>query len=177
MNSTASVVILLDRLPNNSVGRAALVGGNQVSKVIHLVTTLGCPPAVAFAHFTRPEKLTEWLSEAAEVKAEVGGEYELFWEPDRRDRNSTLGCRVTAVTPDQLLAFEWKSPAQFAAFANAADPLTHVVVALVPVGGSTVAHLTHTGWRSTADWEEARAWQECAWRMALDTLAKLLPPL
>lgn len=144
-----------------------------MSRVIHLTATLRCPPAEAFAHFVSPDRMTAWLTEQAEVEPVVGGKYELFWEPDHPERNSTAGCRVTAVTPAQLLAFDWKSPVQFAGFANAADPLTHVVVAFVPVGGATVVHLTHTGWRSTAEWEEARVWQERAWRMAFAALENL----
>lgn len=143
-----------------------------MNKVIHLKATLACEPKEAFAYFTDPKKLVAWLTEAAEVEATVGGRYELFWEPDQREQNSTLGCRVTAIEPNEVLAFEWKSPKQFAAFANAADPLTHVVVAFVPAGEKTVVHLTHSGWRSSAEWEEARAWQERAWRGALDALEK-----
>jgi uncharacterized protein YndB with AHSA1/START domain len=151
---------------------AAKTESRAMEKVIHVKLTLACKPEEAFAHFTDPKKLAMWLTEAAEVESKVGGKYELFWEPANRGQNSTLGCRVTAVEPNELLAFEWKSPKQFAAFANTADPLTHVVVCFVPAGGKTVVHLTHSGWRSTAEWEEARTWQERAWRGALDALEK-----
>jgi uncharacterized protein YndB with AHSA1/START domain len=146
--------------------------GRSMDKVIHLQATLPCKPEVAYAAFTDPKQLTTWLTEAAEVEVKVGGKYELFWEPANRGQNSTLGCRVTAVAPNQLLAFEWKSPKQFAGFANVADPLTHVVVTFVPSGEQTVVHLIHSGWRSAAAWEEARVWQERAWRLALEALAK-----
>lgn len=146
-----------------------------MNKVIHLEATLRCKPDTAYAHFVDPAFLTTWLTKAAEVEAKVGGKYELFWEPDQRQQNSTLGCRVTAVEPNQLLAFEWKSPKQFADFANAADPLTQVVVVFVPAGELTVVHLVHSGWRSTPQWEQARAWQEQAWRGAIAGLEKKFP--
>jgi uncharacterized protein YndB with AHSA1/START domain len=151
---------------------AAMVKERAMNKVIHLKATLGCKPDAAYAHFVDPALLTAWLTEAAEVEAKVGGKYELFWEPDQRQHNSTLGCRVTAVEPNQLIAFEWKSPKQFADFANTADPLTHVVVAFIPAGEHTIVHLTHSGWRSSAQWEEARVWQEQAWRGAMAALEK-----
>lgn len=143
-----------------------------MSRVIHLKATLRCKPEAAYAYFADDKRVTMWLTTAAEVEPKVGGKYELFWEPARREQNSTAGCRVTAVEPNRLLAFEWKSPKQFAAFANAADPLTHVVVVFIPEGEQTVVHLTHSGWRSAAEWEEARVWQEGSWRRALEALEK-----
>jgi len=143
-----------------------------MNKVIHLKATLACEPSEAFAQFTDPRKLVAWLTESAEIEAKVGGKYELFWEPAKREQNSTIGCRVTAIAPNELLAFEWKSPMQFASLANCADPLTHVVVAFAPAGNKTVIHLVHSGWRSSPEWEEARIWQERAWRGALEALEK-----
>lgn len=154
---------------------ATKVEERAMNKVIHVKVTLRCKPDVAYSHFIDPTLLTAWLTEAAEVEAKVGGKYELFWEPDQRQQNSTLGCRVTAVEPHHLLAFEWKSPKQFADFANATDPLTHVVVAFVPAGEQTVVHLVHSGWRSTPQWEHARVWQEQAWRGAMAGLEKKFP--
>jgi uncharacterized protein YndB with AHSA1/START domain len=142
-------------------------------KVIHVTGFVGVPPARAFAYFTSNALLQRWLAAVADVEARVGGKYELFWQPDDRENNSTIGCRVTAVAPGQLLAFQWRSPAQFKAFANAADPLTHVVVALVPEGSGARVHLIHSGWRSGAAWEEARLWQERAWRAAFKELQRV----
>jgi uncharacterized protein YndB with AHSA1/START domain len=143
-----------------------------VDKVIHVSAIVAIPPASAFAHFTDPKLLEEWLTAAADVEKRVGGKYELFWEPDDRENNSTIGCRVTAWVPGQLLAFQWRSPRQFKSFANTADPLTHVVVTFVPEGSGTRVHLVHSGWRSTAEWEEARAWQDEAWKGAFEELKR-----
>ena len=67
---------------------------------------------------------------------------------------------------------KWKSPKQFKHFANNADPLTHVVVFFIPYGDSTEVHIIHSGWRSSAEWEEARQWQDRAWRLAFNALSK-----
>jgi uncharacterized protein YndB with AHSA1/START domain len=134
-----------------------------VDNVIHISTLVAVPPGKAFAYFTNPTLLKEWLTAAADVEERVGGKYELFWQPDDRENNSTIGCRVTAFAPGQLLAFQWRSPKQFKSFANTADPLTHVVVTFVPEGSGTRVHLVHSGWRSSAEWEEARSWQAKAW--------------
>ncbi|MBI3289007.1 MAG: SRPBCC domain-containing protein [Elusimicrobia bacterium] len=141
-----------------------------VDRVIHLSALVKAPPAQAFSHFTDNEKLQSWLTTLADVEPKVGGKYEPFWDPGDRQNNSTIGCRVTALAPAQLIAFQWRSPKQFKALANAADPLTHVVVTFAPEGAGTRVHLVHSGWRSAPAWEEARAWQEKAWSLALKEL-------
>ena len=133
------------------------------------------PPPDVFDLFATEYGLTSWLCPAAHVEPSVGGAYELFWRPDDRERDSTLGCRLTAYAPDSLLAFDWKSPVVFAPFANAADPLTHVVVSFSLDGPGTAVHLVHSGWRAAAPWREARAWQERAWRGALAQLGDVAP--
>ncbi len=161
----------------------AAVGGETMStprsavaptadKIIHVQALIAVPPARAFSYFTTDELLEAWLTAAADVEPKVGGKYELFWEPDDRENNSTIGCRVTALVPGQLIAFQWRSPKQFKAFANTADPLTHAVVTFVPEGSGTRVHLIHAGWRSGADWEEARVWQERAWTGAFKALER-----
>lgn len=142
-------------------------------KVIHVSAFVPVPPARAWAYFTNNALLQSWLTASADVEPKVGGKYELFWQPDDRENNSTIGCRVTAVAPEQFIAFQWRSPKQFKPFANAADPLTHVVVTFIPESGGTRVHLIHAGWRSSPEWEEARTWQERAWIGALKELEQV----
>jgi uncharacterized protein YndB with AHSA1/START domain len=144
-----------------------------VDKVIHLSAFVAVPPAKAFAYFTDATLLQQWLTAVADVEAHPGGKYELFWQPDDRENNSTLGCRVTAFAPGQIVAFQWRSPKQFKSFANTADPLTHVVVAFVPESSGTRINLIHAGWRSSPEWEEARAWQDKAWTGAFEELKRV----
>jgi uncharacterized protein YndB with AHSA1/START domain len=139
-------------------------------KIIHVQALLAVPPAKAFAFSAANELLESWLAAAAEVEPKVGGKYELFWDPADRENNSTIGCRVTAFAPAQLIAFQWRSPKQFKPFANTADPLTRVLVSFVPEGTGTRVHLIHSGWRSPPEWEEARLWQERAWTGAFKKL-------
>jgi uncharacterized protein YndB with AHSA1/START domain len=145
-------------------------------RVIHVTAQVSVQPARAFEYFTKADLLTAWLTAAAEVEPKIGGKYELFWEPGDRENNSTIGCRVTALQAEQFIAFQWRSPKQFKAFANGADPLTHVVVAFVPEGAGTRIHLIHTGWRSSPEWEEARIWQERAWSGAIKELERVAAP-
>lgn len=145
-------------------------------RVIHVSALLAVPPVRAFEYFTRADLLVGWLTAAADVELRVGGKYELFWEPADRENNSTIGCRISAMQANQFLAFQWRSPKQFKAFANGADPLTHVVVSFVPEGPGTRVHLVHTGWRSSSEWEDAYIWQERAWSGAIKKLERIAEP-
>lgn len=142
--------------------------------IIHLSVLVAAAPAEAYGYFTDNELLQSWLAAVADVEPRIGGKYELFWLPEDRENNSTIGCRVTALSPDQLIAFQWRSPKQFKPFANSADPLTHVVVAFVQEDTGTRIHIVHSGWRSSDEWEEARSWQEKAWINALRRLDQAL---
>lgn len=143
-------------------------------KIIHLSAVVTTTPDRAFAYFTDKTLLESWLTTAADVEPKIGGKYELFWQPDDRKNNSTIGCRITALAAGQLLAFQWRSPRQFKPFANIADPLTHVVVSFAAEGAQTRIHLLHSGWHSTPEWEEARVWQEKAWLGALRELEEII---
>jgi len=130
----------------------------------------------AFSYFTENRKLQSWLVPLADVEPIVGGKYELFWVPEEPEYDSTIGCKITAIAPGKLLAFEWKGPRQFSEFMNAAGPLTNVVVSFIPTGTrnkpEAEVHLVHTGWRDTEEWEEARLWFEKAWNFAFTELAR-----
>ena len=144
-----------------------------MDKIISLSVRLQSTPGHAFQYFVDNSLLESWLTLAAEVEPETGGKYELFWNPNDRENNSTKGCKITAIQPEKFISFEWRSPVQFKQFANQADPLTHVVVFFIPDDDGTEVRLIHSGWRSTAEWLEAYAWQESAWQMAFSALEKL----
>lgn len=147
-----------------------------MNKIIFLSITLNTSPERAFALFSQPELLQSWLAPKAEVELELGGKYELFWDLADLSSNSTQGCCITALVPQHLLAFEWRSPRQFQHFANQADPLTHCVLSFQPVAGGVNLHLLHSGWRHTPEWEAAREWQEASWQMAFAALEQLPMP-
>ena len=146
-----------------------------MSMIVQHSVNLTCDTKKAFEMFTENERLQSWLTEIADVEPRQGGKYELFWDPDNRDNNSTIGCRITAIEKDKFLAFEWKGPTQFKDFMNTSTPLTHVVVFFIPCGKPesqpcTDVHLFHTGWGDSVEWEEARVWFEKAWGTAFDRL-------
>jgi uncharacterized protein YndB with AHSA1/START domain len=141
-----------------------------LDKIIYLSMILKCSPHKAFEMFTIGEHLEKWLTTSANVEPKIGGRYELFWNPGDKENDSTIGCKVLAIGPDRFLAFEWKGAKQFKHFMNNVRPLTSVTVFFIPCQDSTEVHLLHTGWRDTAEWEEARQWFDKAWGNALAEL-------
>lgn len=143
-----------------------------MDRILHEAALLACGPSHAFACFTEPARLSTWLADDADVEPVAGGKYELFWDLEDRAHDSTLGCKITVLVPDTLLAFEWRGARQFESFMNQADPLTHVVVRFHPRAAGTEVHLIHSGWRSSEAWEEARQWFATAWRLAFARLVE-----
>jgi uncharacterized protein YndB with AHSA1/START domain len=144
-----------------------------MENIIYVKFELDCDVSRAFSMFTVNKLLEAWLTEKAEVETKVGGKYELFWEPEKRNRNSTLGCKITAIEMNKFLSFNWKGPTKFEHIMNSTDPLTHVIVFFSPNNNDSekcTIYLFHTGWRKEEHWQEARKYFEKAWINALHQL-------
>jgi uncharacterized protein YndB with AHSA1/START domain len=144
-----------------------------MEKIILIKDELECDIRLAFNMFTDSKSLEKWLTEKAEVDPEVGGKYELYWEPKKKEINSTIGCRITGFEEDKFISFNWKGPVQFKDFMNSADPLTHVIVFFTQSRNNpkkTTIYLFHTGWRKDPKWQKAREYFEKAWTNALKGL-------
>ena len=143
-----------------------------MDKIIYRSISLKCNPQKAFEMFTSNKHLEIWLTQIADVEPKVGGKYELFWNPEDKENDSTIGCKILALHPSKFLSFEWKGPKQFKHFMNEVRPLTNVVIFLIPCQECTELHLLHTGWGDTSEWEEARQYFVKAWTIALSELQK-----
>jgi len=148
-----------------------------MQNIIQIEIELNCGVHETFNFFTVNEKLESWLPEKAEVEPKVGGKYELFWDPQNREINSTIGCKITSIENDKYLSFEWKGPERFQSFMNFCDPLTHVVVVFSSFSDEpkkTTLFLFHSGWRDDPEWQKARDYFKNAWSDALTNLKEKL---
>lgn len=57
------------------------------------------PPERVWQALVEPSRAGMWFAALANITAERGGAYELFWQPDSPEHNSTIGCRITAIAP------------------------------------------------------------------------------
>ena len=144
-----------------------------MEEIIQIREELSCDIQTVFNFFTINKYLESWLTEKADIEPRVGGKYELFWDPNNKVDNSTLGCKITGIETNKFISFNWKDPVQFRSFMNFANPLTHVIVFFSKIDkepDKTTIHLFHTGWRDDPSWEEARNYFENAWLNALQGL-------
>ncbi len=144
-----------------------------MENIILIKKEIDCDRETAFNMFTKNQLLENWLTVKAEVDPKVGGKYELFWVPENRESNSTIGCKITGIEKGKFISFDWKGPADFESYMNSADPLTHVIVFFTQNdsdSNKTVIHLFHTGWRKDPDWQKARDYFDKAWLKALQAL-------
>lgn len=144
-----------------------------MENIIQITVEIESDVKQAFRMFTVNELLENWLTEKAEVEPKVEGKYELYWDPDNREINSTIGCTITGFEQDTFVSFDWKGPVEFQSFMNSADPLTHVIVFFSPSSynpDKTTIRLFHTGWRKDREWQQARNYFEKAWSQALQEL-------
>ena len=141
-----------------------------MDKIIYHSIALECSTHNAFEFFTKNKLLEQWLTKEADVEPKVGGKYELFWVPEDKENDSTIGCKIIALQHDKFLSFEWKGPKMYKHFMNEVRPLTNVVVTFIPIDGGTEIHLLHTGWRDSPEWEEARKWFDNQWELSFVNL-------
>jgi len=142
-----------------------------MQKIIYLTSEVKGSKEEAFDYFLNAKYAPEAI-----IETKVGGKYETYWNPPEREDNSTIGCKITALEKNKLLAFEWKGPVNFKEFMNTCDPLTHVTFFFSEVKKEsekfTKVNLLHTGWGPTEEWEEARIYFEEAWKNVLIAFEK-----
>lgn len=125
----------------------------------------------AWSLWTDSRKLEEWLTTEAEVDPRLGGAFELFWDPENHKENSTLGCKITALVPCKLIAFQWHGPVPFAILMNVEPFPTWASVSFESLNiDQTILHFRHSGWGEGERWNAAREWQEKAWSGAFKRL-------
>ena len=144
-----------------------------MENIILIKEQIDCDIETAFSMFTDNKLLENWLTVKAEVNPEIGGKYELFWVPENRKSDSTIGCKITGLEKNKFISFDWKGPAEFESFMNSADPLTHVIVFFSQNdfdSKKTNIYFFHTGWRRNSEWQKARNYFQNAWSKAIYVL-------
>jgi hypothetical protein len=152
-----------------------------LNKILHHSVTLRCDTGRAFGLFTISGQVESWLIKPfsekgfAEIEPVTGRKYELFWDAQNKQENSTIGCHITALADGEFLSFDWKGPTEFKSIMNNAEPLTQVTVFFIPVAdSSTRVHLIHSGWGRSREWEAARTYFEKAWNSAFENLRLMI---
>ncbi|MFX0113139.1 MAG: SRPBCC domain-containing protein [Candidatus Hodarchaeota archaeon] len=124
--------------------------------------------------WTNTEVITKWFSPEANIEPQVGGSFELFFDPTDHSHESTQGCVLTTVEKNRVLEFTWKGPGQFAELMNDPASLTTVKVEFSEEDERIKLRLEHKGWGISPDWNDARRWHEEQWTNVLKELKQFL---
>ena len=84
-----------------------------MENIIKIKEEIECDISTAFKMFTTNKSLESWLTDEADVDPKLGGKYELFWDPNNKNINSTIGCKITGIEKDKFISFDWKGPVDF----------------------------------------------------------------
>lgn len=142
--------------------------------MIEVSTVIKVDKSMAFKYFSDSEYIKQWLCADAIINAKKNGAYELFWDLENRNHNSTLACKILSIDSPNHLSFNWKGPVQFEAFMNDCDPLTIVTIIFEAIDKGTKVTLLHSGFRKSDEWQEAKDYFTHAWSGAFKILESLL---
>jgi uncharacterized protein YndB with AHSA1/START domain len=107
---------------------------------------------------TRPEGLTRWWPEAAEVEPRLGGRVRLVFN----EGADVVHGEVTRWEPPHALSFTWAPPMR-------PDVTTEIAFTVEPVDDARVrVEVVHTGWEAAP---ELRPGHERGWDLFLPRLA------
>lgn len=138
---------------------------------ILIQVTIPLPVGLIYRAFTDPAQLTNWLSDGAQVTAEVGGKFMLSWQGPNAYESPG---KIVRMTPDLDLGFTWFGPLPFARLMNHPEPRTQIYVRLQESPEGVDVTLEHEGWGANESWEEARSWHFHFWDERLTRLKDYL---
>lgn len=129
---------------------------------ILLETTVPAPVSEVWRAWTTEEGLTSFLAPDVNVRLEVGGPFEIYFDPSQgKGKRGSEGSVILAFEEESMLSFTWNAPPTMPEIRR---QRTHVTLLLAPVNATTTrVTLEHSGWGQGADWQKARAYFERAW--------------
>lgn len=145
----------------------ALAAEKAIEKEVVVAATLD----QAWAAWTTREGIVSFFAPDAEVEARVGGAFHIHMDPGAAPgMKGADDMRYMAIQPRRMISFDWNAPPHLA---EARGQRTFVVVRFEPVGDrQTKVTLSHLGWGSGGQWDQAYAYFDKAWPRVLDNLRK-----
>lgn len=117
------------------------------------------------------EGIQSFLGTEAVIEPEVGGKYEIYFDPDEEEGNKgSERCKILEIEPFKTLSFTWNAPPQFG---DLRFQHTKVTVDFKEINTySTQVTITHTDWRAGEDWDKVYQYFNEAWAYVMDQLQK-----
>src|SRR5436190_22254453 len=148
---------------------------------IDIEVAVRTPLADVWDAWTSNAGAQKWFAPKTNIELKPGGAYEILFAPGQpAGQRGAEDLKVLCYLPNEMLAFEWNAPPQFA---RARPQRTWVVVRLSDRGDGRVrVRLTHAGFAERvaakpdekAEWEQVRDYFDKAWPRVLENLRKHL---
>ncbi len=111
--------------------------------------------------WTTPEGITSFLAPKANIKLEVQGPYEIFFDPEAPlGFRGTEGCKLLGFDPMKILSAEWKAPPEFP---NVRRQNTRVDIYFERVEALSKVRVEHSSWQEGEEWDAAYEFFDRAW--------------
>ena len=123
--------------------------------------TVNAPPAEVYRAFTHATALRDWLCDAAQAEARIGGRLYLWW-----GSGFYMSGEFTALEPGKKIVFTWDGKGEPAP--------TKVQVSLKEKDGGTAVTLTHSGVGAGSAWASTVHAIAEDWPKSLANLASVL---
>lgn len=144
---------------------------------IDIEMTVRAPLATVWDAWTTNAGAQKWFAPKTNIELKPGGAYEILFAPDQpAGQRGAEDLKVLCYLPQEMLAFEWNAPPQFA---RARPQKTWVVVRFSDLGDNRVrVRLTHAGFTDRVaahadekgEWEQVRDYFSKAWPRVLEHL-------
>jgi uncharacterized protein YndB with AHSA1/START domain/uncharacterized protein YciI len=146
-----------------------------MERMIRKEVVVQAPVADVWRAWTTRDGIKSFFGADAKVELKVGGPYEVYFLMDAPEGSrGSDGCCVLSFLPNRMLSFSWNAPPSMP---NVRKERTHVVLTFHELaGGRTRVELTHLGWGTGAEWDQAFEYFTKAWGSVLASLQKRFAP-
>jgi uncharacterized protein YndB with AHSA1/START domain len=134
----------------------------HVGKKMEFTISTSASPEQVYQAWADPEKISQWFTDKAEGKAELGATITWIFEKF----NYRIPYEVIAAEPGKRFAIRWTPPP--------GRPPGVLEVTIETQGGSTILRLVNSGFLEGADWQNEFDGIESGWIMALAILRHYL---
>jgi uncharacterized protein YndB with AHSA1/START domain/uncharacterized protein YciI len=169
MNQTGCFRILLAVALVLMLGRQSEAEGeSDMEKTLVVEETIPASVDRVWRAWTTSEGIESFLAEEAEIRLEIGGPYEIYFNMGAPEgQRGSEGCTVLSYLPMEMLSFTWNAPPSIPNLRNA-GARTHVVVRFDDINSeSTRLQLTQLGFGTGPDWDAYYAYFSKAWPSVL----------
>ena len=151
-------------------------GKADTGRTVTLEKTLEMPPEEVYKLWLTRDGIRTFFAPEVRVDAEVGGRYEILFDPIRDPQGVKIGthdARILRLVPNREIAFDFTFP-PFGPELDTRPYPTWVEIHLAPVEGApgkTHLRLLHRGWPAGETWDRAfEMFRDSNWPLVLSRL-------